>query len=278
MVCPIRAKRLVLLLGCGPPLRTSHTPSPGVMTWLQSGPAKPLEQIQLPKVCWFKYGYNHLDFSVMSINRIWKRISAPTRALPCSRESMRPWANASRREICKGSGTISTRPPVNLFPTCLKSSRGRRNARPAALIMRTSSQTKKKRAITRTNVSSGKKANKNLFLSKWGTSRYRHWGNILSKLANSVTCKSVLSSEKLKKSENDPFYFSNRTSTVCRLLWNFDCWFLQGKDNQRIWEVGRHETLATPHIRLAMKNKHRISRYCVNLRRVLIIASCNFPQ
>ena len=163
MVCPIRAKRLVLLLGCGPPLRTSHTPSPGVMTWLQSGPAKPLEQIQLPKVCWFKYGYNHLDFSVMSINRIWKRISAPTRALPCSRESMRPWANASRREICKGSGTISTRPPVNLFPTCLKSSRGRRNARPAALIMRTSSQTKKKRAITRINVGSGKKANKKSF-------------------------------------------------------------------------------------------------------------------
>lgn len=199
MVCPIRAKRLVLLLGCGPPLRTSHNPSPGVMTWLQSGPAKPLEQIQLPKVCWFKYGYNHLDFSVMLINRIWRRISTPTRALPRSRESMRPWANASRREICKGSGIISTRPPVKLSPTCLKSSLRRRNARPAALIMRTSSQTKKKRAITRTNVSSGKKANKNLFLSKWGTSRYRHWGNILSKLANSVTCKSVLSSEKLKK-------------------------------------------------------------------------------
>ena len=162
MVCPIRAKRLVLLLGCGPPLRTSHTPSLGVMTWLQSGPAKPLEQIQLPKVCWFEYGYNHLDFSVMLINGVWKRISAPTRALPRSRESMRPWANASRREICKGSGTISTRPPVNLSPTCLKSSRGRRNARPAALILRTSSQTKK-RAVTRTNVGSGKKANKKYF-------------------------------------------------------------------------------------------------------------------
>lgn len=146
MVCPIRAKRLVLLLGCGPPLRTSHNPSPGVMTWLQSGPAKPLEQIQLPKVCWFKYGYNHLDFSVMLINRIWRRISTPTRALPRSRESMRPWANASRREICKGSGIISTRPPVKLSPTCLKSSLGRRNARPAALIMRTSSQTKKKKS------------------------------------------------------------------------------------------------------------------------------------
>ena len=117
---------------------------------------------------------------------------------------------------------------------------------------------------------------KNLFLSKWGSSRYRQWGNILSKLANSVTCKSVLSSEKFKKkSENDPFYFSNSTSTVCRLLWNLDYWFLQGKDNQRIWDVGRHETLATPHIRLAMKNKHRISRYCINLRRVLIIAGCN---
>ena len=24
-------------------------------------------------------------------------------------------------------------------------------------------------------------------------------------------------------------------------------------DNQRIWDVGRHETLATPHIRLAEK-------------------------
>lgn len=33
-----------------------------------------------------------------------------------------------------------------------------------------------------------------------------------------------------KKSENDPFYFSNSTSTVCRLLWNLDYWFLQGKD------------------------------------------------
>lgn len=100
---------------------------------------------------------------------------------------------------------------------------------------------------------------KNIFLSKWGSSQYRHWGNTSSKLANSVTCKSVLSSEKFKKkSENDPFYFSNSTSTVCRPLWNFDCWFLQGKDNQRIWDVGRHETLATPHIRLAMKNKRRL--------------------
>ena len=81
-----------------------------------------------------------------------------------------------------------------------------------------------------------------------------------------------------KKSENGPFYFSNSTSTVCRLLWHLDYWFLQGMDNQRIWDVGRHETLATPHIRLAMKNKHRISRYCINLRRVLIIAGCNFPR
>ena len=56
-----------------------------------------------------------------------------------------------------------------------------------------------------------------------------------------------------KKSENDPFYFSNSTSTVCRLLWNLDYWFLQGMDKQRIWGVGRHETLATPHIRLAEK-------------------------
>ena len=35
---------------------------------------------------------------------------------------------------------ISARPQANLFPTCLKSSRGRRDARPAALVIRAYSQ------------------------------------------------------------------------------------------------------------------------------------------
>lgn len=38
------------------------------------------------------------------------------------------------REVRKGSGTDSARPPPNLSPTRLKSSRRRRNARPTALV------------------------------------------------------------------------------------------------------------------------------------------------
>ena len=38
------------------------------------------------------------------------------------------------REVRKGSGSDSARPPPNLSPTRLKSSRRRRNARPTALV------------------------------------------------------------------------------------------------------------------------------------------------
>ena len=49
-----------------------------------------------------------------------------------------PLINASRREVCKGSGTANVimPDPENLSPTRLKSSRQRRNAHSAALVMR----------------------------------------------------------------------------------------------------------------------------------------------